>query len=82
MKIWPRLLGQAGPSPDTSWHEPEPDEQLESIGTPADADVSILIISYSFEPLFDLPKYPDPLRVLLQYIAEVSRLTEARCIRF
>lgn len=39
--MWPKLRGQAGPTPNVGDQEPEPesDPQLELIGVPDDSDV-------------------------------------------
>ena len=44
LNIWPRLRGEAGHAPGTGEYEPEPDKQLESIGTSADTNVNMSLI--------------------------------------
>lgn len=54
LNIWPRLRGQAGPSPHIGGHdsepEPEPDKQLEPIG--ALEDTNVKNPSYHFLTLY------------------------------
>lgn len=81
--IWPRLRG-AGPTPDISGHDPRSASgrqlAVEPIGYPADTNVKSHF--YLFFAIFlNVPKYQDPLHVLLQYIAEVSKSTDGPRVR-
>jgi hypothetical protein len=59
--------------------EPEPDMHLQSIGIPSEADVgNTLHLCLS---LFDVSKYKDPLHILMEYIAQVSRICEPSRVR-
>ena len=71
--MWPKLRGQAGPSPNSGDHEPEPesDPQLELISVPDDSNVNTPIIT--FQPFFNFLKFQEPLYDLLRYAAKVSK---------
>ena len=72
LNIWPRLRGQAGPAPSLHEHKPQSDKRLVPIGAFGDIDVRA---SYFFYNFFDVPKYQDPLHVLLRHIASVNTPT-------
>lgn len=79
LNFWPRLRGQATPSPDVDDRGPQPgaDRRLSAISGEAgekvnNSDHNLLI-------LVDVLQYQDPLHVLLQYIAEVSNLLVIAC---
>ena len=80
--IWPKLRG-AGPTPDISGHDPKSASgsqlAVEPIGSLANTNVKSHFLIFAV--FLKVPKYQDPLHVLLQYIAEVSKSMNSSRVR-